>query len=215
MISSSKQILLNAGESLLVKLGAMQAFSEQVTFQTGVHTSWSSAAFRALLISESILLNKFSAPKKDGWITLEEPAFGQIIEHTLKPSESLILKIDETSKSPFLACSPHVTISPSLTGIHGYLANIGFWAVKASLTEEKTGRFFFQSPHVKIQKHELSKESGSVTFDNKNIVAYSGSLSLETVFPGTLFSKFFGEEGIATRFSGSGTVYISSNPPTL
>ncbi len=208
---SLKTISIPSGQSMLVQLGAMEAYSDKkITMNTGTHTSWYSAASRKIFGGENFFLNKFSASSKEaGWIALEEATPGQVAEHTLQPNDLLIIK-----KGSFIACDSNVYLAPSITGLHGYLSKIGFVILQAQTNDNKPGRIFLNSGNGVIKKLELTNEDEPVIVDNNNIIAYTGGLSLSTTAPGGPLSWRYGEEGLVTRFTGKGTVYIGSPKAT-
>jgi len=210
-ISTLKRIPIPAGQSMFVELGAMEAYPDKtITMNTGIQTSWFSAALRTITGTGNLFLNKFTAnPSASGWIALEEPTPGQLAEHQLAPDESIIMK-----QGAFSACDSNVHVSASVSGVHGYLSKIGFVVLEARTNDKMPGRIFFNSGDGAIKKLEVTDEFGPIIVDNNNIVAYTGGLRLSTTAPGGPISWQCGGEGIATRFTGNGTIYIGSPKST-
>lgn len=189
--------------TLYVKTGAMQAFSSSMTMGTNVQLSIN-ALIRKYLGGGDLLINSFTAnAKKAGWISLEEDVPGQIIEHTLHSDETLIMR-----KDALIAFDSNIDFSLSLAGIHGYLSNIGVLVLQVKTKDNNPGRVFFSSEQGVIKKLDITSANDPATIDNKNIIAYTSKLRPSTTAPGSFFSWGYGKEGIATQFSGQGTIYI-------
>ncbi len=181
----------------------MQAFSSSMTMKTNVQVSVN-ALIRKCFGGGDLLINSFTAAaKKPGWISLEEETPGQIVEHTLQPGEVLIMR-----KDALIAFDSNIDFSLGLSGVHGYLSNIGFLVLQAKTKDNNPGRVFFASEQGIVKKLAIARTDDPATIDNKHIIAYTGNLKPGTTAPGSFFSWGYGKEGIATQFSGQGTVYI-------
>lgn len=195
-------IPITSQETLFVKTGAMQAFSSSMTMKTNVQLSVNNL-IRKYFGGGDLLINSFTAAKKPGWISLEEEIPGQIVEHILKPGEVLIMR-----KDALVAFDSNIDFSIGLSGVHGYLSKIGFLVLQARTQNNSPGRVFFASEQGVIKQLNFSQSDDPATIDNKHIIAYTGTLKPGTTAPGSFFSWGYGKEGIATQFSGHGTVYI-------
>ncbi|MBX9923714.1 MAG: AIM24 family protein [Rhabdochlamydiaceae bacterium] len=206
---SLQTISIPSKETLYVKTGAMQAFSSSMTMKTNVQLSIN-ALMRKYFGGGDLLINSFTATAKPGWISLEEETPGQIVQHTLQPGEILIMR-----KDALVAFDSNVDFSLGLSGVHGYLSNIGFLVLQAKTKDNNPGRIFFSSEQGIIKKLDTTHSDDPATVDNKHIIAYTATLKPGTTAPGSFFSWGYGKEGIATQFSGQGTIYIGCSKEAL
>ncbi|MBX9923869.1 MAG: AIM24 family protein [Rhabdochlamydiaceae bacterium] len=199
-------ISIDRSKTLYVKTGMMQAFSSNVEMSTTMQFSMCAIA-RKYLGGEDLVVNSFTAnsSKKQGWVSLEESFVGQTVQHVILPGEVLIMK-----KKALMAFDENVDLSVGLSGIHGYLSSIGFVIVQAKTRDQNPGRVFFASEKGVVKKLQISSEETGALVDNKQIIAYTGSLTPFTKAPGNFFSWGYGKEGFVTQFSGYGDLYVGT-----
>jgi uncharacterized protein (AIM24 family) len=199
-------ISIESRKTVYVKTGMMQAFSSNVEMSTTMQFSMQAMA-RKCFAGEDLVVNSFTAGPsgKMGWVSLEESFVGQTVEHTLFPGEFLIMK-----KKALVAFDENVDLSLGVSGIHGYLSSIGFVIICAKTNNQNPGRVFFISDKGVVKKLHVSPDETGVFVDNKQLIAYTGSLTPYTKAPGSIFSWQYGKEGLVTQFSGFGDLYIGT-----
>jgi uncharacterized protein (AIM24 family) len=200
-------IPIEPNKTLHVKTGMMQAFSSNVEMSTTMQFSLQDIS-RKYLGGEDLIVNSFTVNSfgKMGWVSLEESNVGQTVQHTLQPGELLIMK-----KGSVVAFDENIDLSVVISGIHGCFSGIGFVVLQGKTKDQHPGRVFFASEKGVVKKLTVFSEESPVFVDNKQIIAYTGSLMPATKAAGTFFSWGCGKEGLVMQFSGSGDLYIGTS----
>jgi uncharacterized protein (TIGR00266 family) len=188
-------VRLGPGDRIVAEADAMASMSSTVNIQT----QWSGGVLRAILRrmfgGESMFVNVFSTEAK-GELVLTQPFPGDI--------ECIELKGNTLYLQPgaFLACEPGVTLGLGWAGWRMLVAREGLFRLKVS----GTGRVWFGA-YGGIFQREVDAE---YVVDSGHLVAYEPSIKIRIGMAGGIVSSFLSGEGLVTRVSGPGRIYMQS-----
>ncbi|NLS96762.1 MAG: TIGR00266 family protein [Planctomycetaceae bacterium] len=189
------RIKLGPGDRVIAEADAMASMSSTID----IKTMWSGGFLRAVLKrvfgSESLFVNEFST-ESEGELILTQPFPGDI--------ECLELKGNTLYLQPgaFLACEPTVRLGVGWAGLRMLIAREGLFRLKVS----GTGRVWFGA-YGGIFQREISDE---YVVDSGHLVAYEPSINVRIGMAGGIFSSFFSGEGLVTKVTGPGRIYMQS-----
>lgn len=189
------RLTLAAGDQVIAEADAMASMSATIRMQT----RWSGGVIRGVLKrifgGESMFVNVFST-ESEGELVLTQPFPGDI--------ECIELKGNTLFLQPgaFLACDPGVRLGLGWAGIRMGIAREGLFRLKVS----GQGRVWFGA-YGGIFQREIDSE---YIVDSGHLVAYEPSVSVRIGMAGGIFSSFFSGEGLVTRLSGPGRIYMQS-----
>lgn len=188
-------VKLGAGDKIIAEADAMASMSSTVD----IKTKWSGGASKAILRrvfgGESMFVNIFST-ESEGEVVLTQPFPGDI--------ECLELKGNTVYLQPgaFLACEPGVKLGMGWAGVRMLIAREGLFRLKVS----GTGRVWFGA-YGGIFSREIEDE---YVVDSGHLVAYEPSIGIRVGMAGGLFSSLFSGEGLVTKVTGPGRIYMQS-----
>lgn len=189
------RIKLSPGDRIIAEADAMASMSSTID----IKTMWSGGFLRAVLKrvfgSESLFVNEFST-ESEGELVLTQPFPGDI--------ECLELKGNTLYLQPgaFLACEPTVKLGVGWAGLRMLIAREGLFRLKVS----GTGRIWFGA-YGGIFQREIGEE---YVVDSGHLVAYEPSIKVRIGMAGGIFSSFFSGEGLVTKVTGPGRIYMQS-----
>jgi uncharacterized protein (TIGR00266 family) len=189
------RIMLEAGEQIIAEADAMASMSGSIEMQT----RWSGGMLRGILKrvfgSESMFVNVFST-ETAGELVLTQPFPGDI--------ECINLKGNTLYLQPgaFLACDPGVQLGLGWAGIRMAVAREGLFRLKVS----GQGRVWFGA-YGGIFARDIEDE---YVVDSGHLVAYEPSIGIRIGMAGGVFSSLFSQEGLVTRVTGPGRIYMQS-----
>ncbi len=189
------RIKLSPGDRIIAEADAMASMSSTID----IKTMWSGGFLRAVLKrvfgSESLFVNEFST-ESEGELVLTQPFPGDI--------ECLELKGNTLYLQPgaFLACEPTVKLGVGWAGLRMLIAREGLFRLKVS----GTGRVWFGA-YGGIFQREIGEE---YVVDSGHLVAYEPSIKVRIGMAGGIFSSFFSGEGLVTKVTGPGRIYMQS-----
>lgn len=189
------RIKLGPGDRIIAEADAMASMSSTID----IKTMWSGGFLRAVLKrvfgSESLFVNEFST-ESEGELVLTQPFPGDI--------ECLELKGNTLYLQPgaFLACEPTVNLGVGWAGLRMLIAREGLFRLKVS----GTGRVWFGA-YGGIFQREIGEE---YVVDSGHLVAYEPSIKVRIGMAGGIFSSFFSGEGLVTKVTGPGRIYMQS-----
>jgi len=158
-----------------------------------------SAFARKIMGGESLFLNSYSTPDSSAFIGLAGEMPGDL--HHLNMTGNTIF----IQGGSFLCSGPGITIKTKFGGIRSLLAGEGLFLLRA----KGHGDLFLSSYGSIIPVHVDT----SYIVDTGHIVAFEDSLDFSIKRAGGWKSTFFSGEGLVTKFTGKGTVWIQTRVP--
>ena len=188
-------VKLNAGESILAESDAMASMSSSLT----IKTRWNGGFFRALLKKifggETLFINEFVASEPSE-LVLTQPFPGDIECMELN-GNSLYLQ-----PGAYLASDPNVKLGISWAGFASWIGGEGLFRLHVS----GKGKVWFGA-YGGIFAKEID---GPFVVDTGHLVAYEPTVQMKVGMAGGLFSSIFSKEGLVSRVSGPGRIYLQS-----
>ena len=186
---------LGPGDQVIAEADAMASMSSTIDIKTQWSGGFSKAVLRRLLGSESMFVNVFST-ESEGELVLTQPFPGDI--------ECIELKGNTLYLQPgaFLACEPGVKLGLGWAGVRMLIAREGLFRLKVS----GTGRVWFGA-YGGIFQRDIDEE---YVVDSGHLVAYEPSINIRIGMAGGIFTSFFSGEGLVTKVTGPGRIYMQS-----
>ena len=153
------------------------------------------AILRRIFGGESMFVNIFST-ESAGELVLTQPFPGDIVCTELK-GNTLYLQ-----PGAFLACEPGVKLGMGWAGVKMLIAREGLFRLKVS----GTGKVWFGA-YGGIFERDIDEE---YIVDSGHLVAYDPTVSVRIGMAGGLFSSLFSGEGLVTKLTGPGRIYMQS-----
>lgn len=196
---------LQQGQVAFAEPGAMAWMAPAIEMKTGFKGGFKKTLGRAFG-GESLLVNTFTASKGPGELALAAGQSGDTIHYRLDGLDLML------SRGAYLANGEGVTLTGSWQGARGFFGGNGLVMLKAS----GHGDLFFQC-YGGILEVDVRDE---YYIDSGYIAAFESTLQYQvTSIPSlttgrNLKSFFLGGEGLVTRFTGQGKVWIQSRSVT-
>jgi uncharacterized protein (TIGR00266 family) len=188
-------VKLSAGDSIVAEADAMASMSSTIN----IKTKWSGGPMKAILRrifgGESMFVNVFSTDSA-GEIVLTQPF----------PGDMVCLELNNTTMylqpGAFLACEPGVKLGLGWAGVKMLIAREGLFRLKVS----GTGKVWFGA-YGGIFTRDIDEE---FTVDSGHLVAYEPTIKIRVGMAGSLLTSLLSGEGLVTKVSGPGKVYMQS-----
>ncbi len=189
------RLKLSPGDTVIAEADAMASMSSTIDIKTQWSGGFSKAVLRRVLGSESMFVNVFST-ESEGELVITQPFPGDI--------ECLELKGNTMYLQPgaFLACEPGVKLGLGWAGVRMLIAREGLFRLKVS----GNGKIWFGA-YGGIFEREIDEE---YVVDSGHLVAYEPSVKVRIGMAGGIFSSFFSGEGLVTKVTGPGRIYMQS-----
>lgn len=185
-------VRLKANETIKVEASAMATMDTTIAMKTRMK-----GGFGRLITGESLFINEFTAKNGPGEIGIAPGSVGDI-EHLYLDNETIYLQ-----NSGYVASSPKVELNTKWQGlVKGFFSGEGLFLIRCS----GTGDLFFSTYGAMI----LIDIDGEHIVDNNYIVAFTEGLDYKVESIGGYKSLFFSGEGLVTRFSGRGRLWIQT-----
>lgn len=188
-------VRLKAGEKIIAEANAMTSMSSTVE----IDTQWSGGVIRAILKrvfgGESMFVNAFST-LTEGEVRLTQPMPGDIECFTLNGNTMFL------QPGAFIACEPGVKLGLSYAGWRMLIGGEGLFRLKVS----GVGRVWFGA-YGGIFEREITSE---YIVDSGHLVAYEPTVKARVGLAGGIISSFFSGEGLVTKLTGPGKIYMQS-----
>jgi len=204
---SMAEISLAEGEAVVVESGSMVGMSDNMQIKTSIGgtnrglfgklLAFLAALIRKVFGGESIFMNTYT-PKGGPGRVLVAPALAGDIVH--KKVEGGSLYVQATA---YLASSPDLTIKTKWMGLKSLFGGEGLFLLRT----EGSGELWFNCCGA-IKEIEVD---GEYTVDTGHIVAFEDTLDFKVKAVGGLKSTLMSGEGLVTRFSGKGKLWIQSH----
>lgn len=189
------RVTLKQGDRLIAESGAMASMNSTVEMSTRFNGGFFSGVLRRVFGGESLFINEFTT-RSSGEIVLTQSTPGDI--------ECIELKGNTLYLQPgaFIACDPTVSLGMGWAGFASFIGGEGLFRLKVS----GQGRVWFGA-YGGIFAREIE---GEYVVDSGHLIAYEPSIHLRAGMAGGIFSSFFGGEGLVTRVTGPGRIYMQS-----
>jgi uncharacterized protein (TIGR00266 family) len=189
------KVELNAGDRIIAESDAMASMSSSISMTTRWNGGCFGAFAKRIFGGETLFVNEFTTASQ-GELVLTQPMPGDI--------ECIELKGNTLFLQPgaFLACEPGVNLGLGWAGIASLVGGEGLFRLKVS----GNGKVWFGA-YGGIFAKEVE---GEYVVDTGHLVAYEPSVSIRMGMAGGIFSSFFGGEGLVTRVTGPGRIYMQS-----
>ncbi len=188
-------VKLGPGDQVIAEADAMASMSSTVDIKTQWSGGFTKAVLKRIFGSESLFVNVFST-ESEGELVLTQ-AFPGDIECIELKGNTLFLQ-----PGAFLACEPGVKLGLGWAGIRMLVAREGLFRLKVS----GTGKIWFGA-YGGIFEREIGDE---YVVDSGHLVAYEPSIKIRIGMAGGVFSSFFSGEGLVTKVTGPGRIYMQS-----
>jgi len=192
-------VRLLAGDRIVAESDAMASMSSSIALRTRWNGGFFGAILRKLFGGESLFVNELTATSASE-LVLTQRLPGDI--------ECLELKGQALYLQPgaFVACDPGVLLGVGYAGLRSWIGREGLFRLKVS----GQGRVWFGA-YGGIVAKDLE---GEYIVDSGHLVAYEPSIRLRLGMAGSLFSSFFGGEGLVMRLRGPGRIYMQTRSLT-
>jgi len=189
------RVLLSAGDSIIAESDAMASMSSSIEMSTRFNGGPIRAVGKRFLGGESLFVNEFTT-RSSGELVLTQAFPGDI--------ECIELKGNTLYLQPgaYVASEPGVTLGLGWAGISSFVGREGLFRLKVS----GHGRIWFGA-YGGIFVREIENE---YVVDTGHLVAYEPTIGIRMGMAGGIFSSFFGGEGLVTRVTGPGRIYMQS-----
>ncbi len=189
------RVQLGAGDSIIAESDAMASMSSSIEMSTRFNGGPIRAIGKRFLGGESLFVNEFTT-HSSGELVLTQPFPGDI--------ECIELKGNTLYLQPgaYIASEPGVTLGLGWAGISSFVGREGLFRLKVS----GHGRIWFGA-YGGIFVREIENE---YVVDTGHLVAYEPTVGIRMGMAGGIFSSFFGGEGLVTRVTGPGRIYMQS-----
>jgi uncharacterized protein (TIGR00266 family) len=191
------QVVLEPREGITTENGAMSSMEGGIALNAKLNGSIGGALAKQLLGKESLFISQFNnTSSQEKTLCLSPKWPGDIFELDLKDT-SLCLQ-----PGAFFASTSNVDLKLRWKGISFFMAGEGFFG----LTVQGTGKVWISSFGA-IIRQQVQEE---ITVDTGHLVAFESHLALRTSLAGGVLSSVFNGEGITSKITGTGAIYIQS-----
>ncbi len=190
-------VTLNPGESITAEAGAMTSMDGKLSMQTQFSGGFISGFLKKLFGGESLFVNVFSNPTSQPLtVVLNQSCIGDIVKFDLNNSEICL------QSGAYIAHTPGVKMGVHWAGFSSFFAGEGLFKLKLS----GQGRVFFGA-YGGITKKQLN---GEFIVDSGHLVAYSSNIKMNLKLSGGLIGSVTSGEGLVSKLSGQGDIYLQS-----
>jgi len=191
---------LEQGEKITAESGAMTYMDPNIEAHTRKREkSLFGSIGLAVFGRQSFWVNDYTASNGQGEVAFVSAPVGDIETLEVKPNQGYIIQ-----KSSYIASTENVNLDVKWEGFTKGLFGQGLFMIKVT----GNGTLFINTFGA-IDKHTL--ESGqTLIVDNFHLVAFSDTCSYKVTKFGGLKETLLGGEGLVTRITGPGDVYIQT-----
>ena len=190
------RIALSPGEEVVAEADAMASMSGNITMTTRWSGGVMKGVAKRVFGGESMFVNVFKAEDEVGELVLTQPFPGDIECIELKGTTMFL------QPGAYIASDPGVKLGLGWAGIKMGIAREGLFRLKVS----GEGRVWFGA-YGGIFVREVDEE---YIVDSGHLVAYEPSVGIRIGMAGGLISSLLSGEGLITRVTGPGRIYMQS-----
>ena len=200
------KILLHQGQEIKTERGTMMFFEPSLEIHTKKAEKGFFKSIARTLAGETFLLNYFTAPIADGWLSLAPPFPGDIMHIPLQEKESWVV-----FSGGYLASSVNLTQSTGFQGIKKSVFS-GEKAFAITVNADQGPGDLFVSGNGAFIEWTLKPEQ-QLKCDNGHLVAMQTSVSYDIKRVGGWKETTLSGEGVVCELTGPGRVIIQSRNP--
>ncbi len=190
-------VTLNPGDSIIAEAGAMTSMDGQVSMQTQFSGGLISGLLKKFFGGESLFVNEFSNKASQPLtVVLNQSCVGDIEQFDLNNGEICL------QPGAYIAHTPGVKMGIAWAGFSSFFAGEGLFKLKLS----GTGQVFFGA-YGGITKKRVD---GEFIVDSGHLVAYPANMKLNLKLAGGLIGSVTSGEGVVSKLSGQGDIYLQS-----
>jgi uncharacterized protein (TIGR00266 family) len=190
-------VTLNPGDLITAEAGAMASMDGAVTMKTVFAGGFFVALMKRIFGGETLLVNQFSNQTSQPLqLVLTQSVVGDL--HQIQLDYSSIC----FQPGAYLAHIGDIKLGLQWAGFASFIAREGLFRLKAS----GNGTVFFGA-YGGISEQSID---GELVVDSGHLVAYDPHIKLSLGLAGGLFGSITSGEGIISRLSGQGRVFLQS-----
>ena len=191
---------LEQGEKITAESGAMTYMDPNIEVHTRKREkSLLGSLSLAIFGRQSFWVNDYIASKGPGEVAFVSAPVGDIETLEVKPDQGYIIQ-----KAAYIASTENIDLDVKWEGFTKGLFGQGLFMIKV----KGEGPLFINTFGA-IDKHTL-KPGQTLIVDNFHLVAFSDTCSYKVTKFGGLKETLLGGEGLITRITGPGEVYIQT-----
>jgi len=193
-------VTLEQGEKITAESGAMTYMDPNIEAHTRKREkSLFGSIGLAIFGRQSFWVNDYTASNGQGEVAFVSAPVGDIEPLEVKPDQGYVIQ-----KSSYIASTENVNLDVKWEGFTKGLFGQGLFMIKVT----GNGTLFINTFGA-IDKHTL--ESGqTLIVDNFHLVAFSDTCNYKVTKFGGLKETLLGGEGLVTRITGPGDIYIQT-----
>ncbi|MDX2273218.1 MAG: TIGR00266 family protein [Cyanobacteriota bacterium] len=190
-------ITLSPGESITAEAGAMASMSSAITMQTRFSGGFLTALLKKIFGGETLLVNGFANPTQQPLqIVLTQATIGDMTAVELT-QQALCLQ-----PGAYIAHAGAINLGVQWAGFASFFAGEGLFRLKA------TGQgILFLGAYGGLTPYDLD---GELVVDSGHLVAYPPSIQMKLGLASGLIGSVTSGEGLVSRLSGQGRIYLQS-----
>lgn len=190
-------LTLNPGDRIIAESGAMLSMAAKLSMTTQFSGGLIPALLKKFLGGESLFVNEFSNPTQQPLeLVLSQSTIGDIVAIELNGNEICF------QPGAYIAHTPGVQMNVQWAGFSSWLAGEGLFKLKLS----GNGLVFFGGYGGVSQR----RVDGEFIVDSGHLVAYDPSIKMSLRLAGGLVGSVTSGEGLVSRLSGQGRIYLQS-----
>lgn len=191
---------LEQGEKIIAESGALTYMDPNIEVHTRKREkSFLGSLSLAIFGRQSFWVNEYTASKGPGEVAFVSAPVGDIETLEVKPNQGYVIQ-----KAAYIASTENVDLDVKWEGFTKGLFGQGLFMIKA-----KGDGTLFINTFGAIDKHTL-KPGQTLIVDNFHLVAFSDTCDYKVTKFGGLKETLLGGEGLVTRITGPGDVYIQT-----
>ena len=191
---------LEQGEKIIAESGALTYMDPNIEVHTRKREkSFLGSLSLAIFGRQSFWVNEYTASNGPGEVAFVSAPVGDIETLEVKPNQGYVIQ-----KAAYIASTENVDLDVKWEGFTKGLFGQGLFMIKA-----KGDGTLFINTFGAIDKHTL-KPGQTLIVDNFHLVAFSDTCNYKVTKFGGLKETLLGGEGLVTRITGPGDVYIQT-----
>ena len=191
---------LGSGEKITAESGSMTYMDSNIEVHTRKREkSLLGSLGLKILGRQSFWVNDYIASRDSGEVAFVSAPVGDIEELEVKPNQGYVIQ-----KSAYIASTENIDLDVKWEGFTKGLFGQGLFMIKV-----KGDGTVFINTFGAIDKHTL-KPGQTLIVDNFHLVAFSDTCNYKVTKFGGLKETLLGGEGLVTKITGPGDVYIQT-----